>query len=120
MAATSNQGIHSICSSQYTIAMQNLFTYGTLRDPLVQQMLLGRLTPGTPDTLDGYGKCEITLESNTYPIIHQQPGRMVNGLVIAVTADELKTLDEYETDAYQRVRVTLRSGIEAWVYGEPG
>ena len=99
--------------------MELLFTYGTLRDPLVQQAVLGRTTPGTADVLDGYGRFEIRLDSGTYPIIRPQVGAEVGGLVIAVTAPALLKLDEYETEAYQRIKVMLRSGIEAWVYAAP-
>ena len=100
--------------------MQKLFIYGTLRDPLVQQAVLGRTTPGTPAVIGSYGRFEIVLETGIYPIIRPQAGAEVHGLLIEVTAEELSILDVYETDAYQRIRVILRSGVEAWVYAQPG
>ena len=99
--------------------MEKLFTYGTLRDALVQQAVLGRTTPGDVDVLDDYGRFEIRLDSGVYPIIRPQPGAAVHGMLITVTTQELSTLDIYETEAYQRIRVILRSGIEAWVYADP-
>ncbi len=99
--------------------MKNLFVYGTLQLPEIQLLVLGRALPGTPDVLDDYEKTTITLESNTYPIIRPKAGTSITGQVLTVTADDLPKLDLYETAAYQRVRVTLRSGLTAWVYCAP-
>ncbi|MFN8372319.1 MAG: gamma-glutamylcyclotransferase family protein [Anaerolineae bacterium] len=95
-----------------------LFVYGTLQLPEVQQVVFGRLINGTHDVLDGYGRSSITLGRETYPIIMEQAGSSVEGMVLDVTAEELARADHYETDAYRRLRVTLRSGKEAWVYGK--
>jgi hypothetical protein len=38
--------------------------------------------------------------------------------VLELTPDELARCDVYEGDEYRRLRVTLRSGTEAWVYCE--
>ncbi len=99
--------------------MERLFVYGTLREPHVQRLVIGRETPGTPDVLEGYRKDEIVFLSRSYPMIAPQAGASVEGLVIEVTADDLPRLDRYETTAYERIWVTLRSGIEAWTYCKP-
>ena len=99
--------------------MDYLFAYGTLQQPAVQQLLLGRELASTPDVLDDYEKISITLGSTAYPIIQPQAGAEVSGLLLSVEADDLPKLDHYETAAYQRVRVTLRSGVDAWVFRVP-
>lgn len=99
--------------------MERLFAYGTLRDPHVQETLLARSLSGRPDVLDDFELLSIRLGNRTYPIIRPQVGACVSGQALDVRSEELATLDDYETDAYCRVRVTLRSGNEAWVYREP-
>lgn len=93
-----------------------LFTYGTLTDPKVQKRVWGRLTPGIADVLPGYRKSEIRIEGDVYPLIVADAARKVRGSVIEVTDEELRKIDEYESDAYRRVEVVLESGMPAWVY----
>ncbi len=96
--------------------MEKLFVYGTLAAPAVQRAVIGRVIAGAPDTLNGYYKDEIRLGLRTYPIARPRAGASIAGLVLEVTPEELALCDRYETDAYRRVRVTLVSGVEAWVY----
>lgn len=98
--------------------METLFTYGTLQDPAVQMRLVGRVIPMTPDALTGYARHSIRLSWGEYPTLTPDPVGRVEGMVMTVTADELARFDEYETDAYRRVQVTLTSGQTAWVYVE--
>ena len=44
------------------------------------------------------------------------PAEVVHGVVFAITEQELRAANEYEDDAYKRVLVSLRSGLDAWVY----
>ncbi|HEX9924832.1 MAG TPA: gamma-glutamylcyclotransferase family protein [Anaerolineae bacterium] len=96
--------------------MEYLFVYGTLMDPPVQRMVFGRIVCGQPDTLSGYEKDQIDLGAGVYPIIRQKIGGTVEGLVITVTPAELKLIDDYEGSTYQRKKVELASGRQAWVY----
>jgi gamma-glutamylcyclotransferase (GGCT)/AIG2-like uncharacterized protein YtfP len=43
-------------------------------------------------------------------------GDEVAGMVFEITAQELTAADRYEVSEYARVQVTLRSGVQAWVY----
>lgn len=95
---------------------ESLFVYGTLMNPLVQQRVFGRTAPGEADRLVGFRKDLIHLGSGVYPIIRPEAGAVVEGMVIQVTPAELKLIDRYEGPAYRRVRVTLVSRREAWVY----
>lgn len=98
--------------------MEKLFTYGTLQIPEIQQRVFGRVVNSTPDTLEGYYKTQITLHDGIFPIIVERTESSVNGQVIEVTPEELVLIDRYETSAYQRIRVILKSGDSAWVYCE--
>lgn len=95
---------------------QTLFVYGTLRCPDCLQSILGRTASLTPDLLQGFRRDKLRLGKARYPVVYPDPGAMVEGFRIEVDDHELTLLDEYETDAYQRERVRLESGLEAWVY----
>jgi len=95
---------------------QQLFTYGTLRDEKIQKEIIGRVIAGTPDVLEGYAKSQIEVKGGTYPIIIPDVNSSIAGHILLVTPEELERIDEYETDAYKREKVTLKSGETAWVY----
>ncbi len=95
---------------------ENLFVYGTLKDLKVQKSVFGRTTKGIPDILERYRKSEIEICKKKYPAIVFDRDNFVEGLVISITLIELKSIDKYETDAYKRLKVILKSGKSAWVY----
>ena len=99
---------------------ERLFVYGTLKDPLVQQAVFGRVVEGKPDTLAGFTKSPIRLGTNTYPIIQPDLLSRVDGMLIEVTERELALIDRYEGDDYARKQITLESGVRAWAYCAPG
>jgi gamma-glutamylcyclotransferase (GGCT)/AIG2-like uncharacterized protein YtfP len=98
------------------IHMELLFVYGTLQDSAVQERLIGRTVTGTPDVLEGFFKSSMSMTEGIYPLVIPRHGHEVNGLVLEITIEELLAMDVYETSAYRRVRVPLRSGRETWVY----
>ena len=95
---------------------ESLFVYGTLADSRLQNELLGRSVLGVADKLDGYALDSVVIRETTYPALVPNPTANVDGLVLLVTPHELEILDRYETAAYQRVQVTLKSMNPAWVY----
>jgi gamma-glutamylcyclotransferase (GGCT)/AIG2-like uncharacterized protein YtfP len=99
--------------------MEQLFVYGTLKDPYIQKKVFGKVVPGVSDSLEGYAFSEIKIVDETYPILVKKTGSVIEGLVISVTQEELKLIDAYETKAYQRKKVVLKSGRGAWVYLKP-
>ena len=96
--------------------MECVFVYGTLRCPNCVESVIGRTPERLGDRLRGFRRAKIRLGKALYPIIYQDADAEVEGYRLLVTTAELELLDEYETDAYQRSRVTLASGEEAWVY----
>lgn len=87
-----------------------VFVYGTLRLASVRWLVLGSAVDTTPAVLPGYRRDGLDIEP--------QAGSEVRGVVIAVDADALRRLDRYERLGirYDRVRVTLSDGEEAWAY----
>lgn len=104
--------------SEQTEQTEQLFIYGTLTEPVIQKAVTGREISGEPDKLSGYKKIERNMGDGIYPIIIKDAGSVVEGMVVAVSEEELNLIDRYETEAYRRVRVTLESGKETWVYSE--
>lgn len=98
---------------------ESLFCYGTLLDPEIQRQVIGRTVESRPDTLPGYRRDVLLLGCASYYIAVPDAQGEIRGGVIEVTPDELLRIDRYEGEEYQRVKVTLASGAEAWVYRRP-
>ena len=104
-----------------------LFSYGTLQLASVQLANFDRLLLGQADRLPAW--CQEQIEI-TDPVVLAQSGERyhpilrysgladdsVAGTVFTITAQDLLRADAYEVGDYQRVRVTLASGLLAWVY----
>lgn len=95
---------------------EKLFVYGTLADPAVQNRLFGRQIVGSPDLLDGHVLGSVEVEGRRYLNVVPAAGGTVSGRILEVGPDELRAADDYETDAYERKKTVLRSGIEVWIY----
>ncbi|HSP56831.1 MAG TPA: gamma-glutamylcyclotransferase family protein [Halomonas sp.] len=87
-----------------------VFVYGTLRYAIVRWVVMGRAGETQPATLDGFQRDALD--------IVESPQGSVGGKIITVSADELSRLDRYERLGlrYERVRLDLTDGREAWVY----
>lgn len=107
--------------------MENLFSYGTLQLEKVQLETFGRTLHGVPDRLMAYEieTIKIKVESvvnlsgiEEHTIIRYTGNNsdVVEGVVLSITQSELIHADEYETEDYKRIKVTLQSGKDAWVY----
>ncbi len=104
-----------------------LFSYGTLQDKNVQVASFGRELKGRADAMPGYRQTLLeitdpevlaTSGKKYHPIVEPSPDSNdeVGGTVFEITAEELTAADKYEVSDYKRVSVTLKSGLEAWVY----
>ena len=90
----------------------HIFGYHTLRNPAVRHRVLGRHVAAQQDHLDGFRRVPGV---DGYQSVVPTDGYSVKGTAFKVTPDDLEKLDTNE-DRYQRQRVTLRSGKNAWVY----
>ena len=103
-----------------------LFSYGTLQKEKVQMELFGRRLQGTRDTVSGYQISTIEIKDESVVSKSEQtlhliavvstPNDKIDGMVLELTSQELITADAYETDDYKRIKVTLESGNQAWIY----
>jgi len=112
--------------------MPLLFSYGMLQQEEVQLATFGRKLNGTKELLIGY---EPSLVKIADPAVAARLGKThhdnaaptgddwsnVQGTAFEVTEEELAKADRFEGEfAYQRVFVSLASGLEAWVYVHQG
>src|ERR1041384_1018758 len=112
--------------------MPLLFSYGTLQDEDVQLFAFGRLLQGSKDELPGFEPSLVAIEDQevvarlgrTHHANVTYNGRndsRVSGTVFDVTEAEVEAADRFEQPFnYERIRVTLASGNEAWVYVSGG
>jgi gamma-glutamylcyclotransferase (GGCT)/AIG2-like uncharacterized protein YtfP len=108
-----------------------LFSYGSLRQREVQLATYGRELDGQPDVLAGYTLVPVEIGDprvvelsgaavHSIACATSEPASRVEGVVFALSEDELAATDDYEVDAYSRIEVTLESGRRAWAYvGQP-
>ena len=107
--------------------MHGLFSYGTLRLPQVQLATYGRLLKGAPDVLIGHRLRPIRIDdpeviATSGLSIHHiayasgDEADRVEGVVFALSEDEIAATDRYESGPYERVEVMLASGRPAWAY----
>jgi gamma-glutamylcyclotransferase (GGCT)/AIG2-like uncharacterized protein YtfP len=76
----------------------------------VRWVVTGRAGESRSAVLEDFRRTGLDLE--------EAPGERVEGEVITVSAEELARLDRYERLGirYERVRLELADGREAWVY----
>lgn len=110
---------------------EKLFSYGTLQLESVQREHFGCTLKGHADVLPGFEirDCLIsdsnvvsTSGKSIHPIAcftgDAQDG--VTGMVFEISSQELEEADKYEVDDYKRIKRTLKSGEQAWVYVQSG
>ena len=104
-----------------------LFSYGTLQQAPVQIATFGRLLHGEPDELVGFERslfeiadpAFVAASGKSHHAIVRFTGNRdtrISGMAFEVTERELVSADEYEPAGYARLKTTLASGREAWVY----
>jgi gamma-glutamylcyclotransferase (GGCT)/AIG2-like uncharacterized protein YtfP len=109
------------------MAMELLFSYGTLRLEDVQRATFGRSLNGHQDALVGYRLMSVQIQDQAF-IVKNGDGPqnnleytgnnsdVVEGTVLEITKEELELADTYEPAEYKRNLVRLKSGVRAWVY----
>lgn len=107
-------------------ASEKLFSYGTLQQESVQLANFGRKLKGRPDAVTGWRLSTVEIRDPTVLaqsglavhriLVPGDPACEVDGVVFEISPNELEAADGYETDAYKRLKVKLKSGVEAWVY----
>jgi hypothetical protein len=101
--------------------MPRLFSYGSLQQPAVQMAIFGRLLAGGRDALVGFEWQDVRHGDKQLAnvIRSARADSRVSGTTFEVTDTELAAADVHErSDTYTRIRATVGSGGEAWVYVE--
>ena len=104
--------------------MEKLFSYGTLRSKEVQMRLFNKTLTSTPDQLLGYKLKSLKIEEEfgmadyVVAVPSEDSVDPVHGVVFNISPSDLAKVDVFESNAYKRVEVTLKSGIVAWIYIE--
>ncbi|MGM0769121.1 MAG: gamma-glutamylcyclotransferase family protein [Pseudomonadota bacterium] len=91
-------------------ATYSVFVYGTLTEPWVRWLVMGRAGQGETAQLPGFRKDQLDIK----PVA----GAVTEGEIIEVNAEELRALDRYERLGirYERVELELKNGETVWVY----
>ena len=89
---------------------QDVFGYATLANPLVRFFVVGRPVTSEPARLEGWRRVDRDLLPD--------PEAAVDGRLFTVGREGLARLDRFEETGarYERMRVLLADGREAWVY----
>lgn len=104
--------------------MEQIFSYGTLQSKAIQMQVFSRLLSGTPDQLLGYKLKDLKIEEEFgmadyfVAIPSENPSDAIDGIVYSISSKELAKVDLFESNAYKRVEITLKSGTNAWIYLE--
>jgi len=96
--------------------MEQLFVYGTLRQPSVIQKIIGRTLYGIPAILRGYRRKTVQYYGGDCFVIIPDTKSSVKGKILFVTKRELRLFDDYEYRIYLRKRVRLTNSQQAWTY----
>ena len=107
--------------------MPKLFSYRTLQQEDVQLATFGRRLAGVADSLVGYRQSMVAIDDpevvrtsgkthNPIVAFTGQSEDRVPGAVFEISDAELAQADEYEVEAYVRVKAPLASGLGASVY----
>lgn len=96
--------------------MEKLFSYGSLRNPAIQEKLFTRQLSGSEDVLLDYEKGVLEIEGKRFNVANPKTGSAIEGMIYDLTLAELERADRYEGNRYERIKVVLKSGMESWLY----
>jgi gamma-glutamylcyclotransferase (GGCT)/AIG2-like uncharacterized protein YtfP len=100
--------------------MNQLFAYGTLRDPEYQEALFGHPFATQPATLPDW---VAVVAENGYLSLVRAPGEAVSGELLALDDAALALADAWEDVEYERLLLEARDAngnrISAFVYVRP-
>ena len=104
--------------------MEQLFSYGTLQSKEIQMQVFNKLLSGTEDQLVGYKLKDLQIEEEfgmeDYFVAMPSENLLdtVSGIAFTVSSEDLIKADQFESNAYKRIQITLQSGTKAWIYIE--
>lgn len=93
----------------------NLFVYGSLKSHALCHKILGYPLKGKKDQLDRFIFISAYSEG-TYPGIAPSPYACVKGIVYRVTPLDIKKLDAYEGEEYDKIWIKTKNGKRCLTY----
>jgi gamma-glutamylcyclotransferase (GGCT)/AIG2-like uncharacterized protein YtfP len=93
--------------------MNTVFVYGSLKNPMLRQIIVGREPIVKEDLLSDF--IQVSHSLLPYPTVTKSKG-FVRGVTFEVSDDELRKLDRYETKHYKKIEVILKSKVKALCY----
>ncbi|MDD5197435.1 MAG: gamma-glutamylcyclotransferase [Candidatus Gracilibacteria bacterium] len=93
-----------------------LFVYGTLKNPEIQQEIIGKNPIMELDILENHTIVQYAFSDGIYPIAVEAMDKNIEGFILFVSLLDFIVLDEYEGSGYKRVKILLKSRREAWIY----
>ena len=104
--------------------MEQLFSYGTLQSKEIQMQVFNKLLSGIEDQLAGYKLKDLQIEEEFgmedyfVAMPSENPSDAIHGIAFTVSSEDLIKADQFESNAYKRIHITLQSGTKAWIYIE--
>lgn len=104
--------------------MEQLFSYGTLQSKEIQMQVFNKILTGTPDQLTGYKLKDLKIEEEFgmtdyfVAMPSENMSDFIKGIVYTISTKDLAKADLFESNAYKRVQIKLKSGVIAWIYIE--
>lgn len=104
--------------------MEQLFSYGTLQSKEIQMQVFNKILTGTPDQLTGYKLKDLKIEEEFgmtdyfVAMPSENIADSIKGIVYTISGKDLAKADLFESNAYKRVQIKLKSGVTAWIYIE--
>lgn len=104
--------------------MEQIFSYGTLQSKEIQMQVFNKVLTGTKDELLGYKLKDLKIEEEfgiaDYFVAtpSDNPSDCIKGIVFNISSHDLAKADQFESNAYKRVQIELKSGTIAWIYIE--
>lgn len=91
-------------------ANYRVFAYGTLTNPVIRWLIIHQNVQTESAQLRDYHRDGLD--------VHARKGAITEGIVFEVDAKALRKLDRYERvgERYERVKMSLADGSQAWVY----
>ncbi|MEP6805003.1 MAG: gamma-glutamylcyclotransferase, partial [Flavobacterium sp.] len=90
----------------------------------IQRQIFNKILIGTPDQLLGHKLKSLQIEEEfgmadyVVAVPTADLSDPIHGVAFDISNSDLAKVDIFESNAYKRVQVTLKSGTVAWVYIE--
>lgn len=95
-----------------------IFSYGTLSDKNIQlkEFNMEFKIEKKSEVVEGYKIKNIVIEKESYKIAIPSKNKSIKGCVIDVPDEIISSIDKWEGESYNRIKVKTKSGIDCMMY----